>query len=200
MFVNKKNSLYNFFFFPPRSNYLSLSLSRISAQSITASLPQNWDRIMQITPRFVYSIISPECLHTVLRFSLSDFLISTNGDTSKMRCSRKVEDRVSNNNFECMPRINFPLFLYEVAVREIRWIDSPGTIRMGQQHRFERYYLRLKRKRALTFAGHYNFNNVCFICRRACRSNIFFFFPLFFFLVTRSNFQRRENLELEIVI
>lgn len=136
---------------------------------------------MQITPRFVYSIISPECLHTVLRFSLSDFLISTNGDTSKMRCSRKVEDRVSNNNFECMPRINFPLFLYEVAVREIRWIDSPGTIRMGQQHRFERYYLRLKRKRALTFAGHYNFNNVCFICRRACRSNIFFFFHSFFF-------------------
>lgn len=86
-----------------------------------------------------------------------------------------------NNNFECMPRINFPLFLYEVAVREIRWIDSPGTIRMGQQHRFERYYLRLKRKRALTFAGHYNFNNVCFICRRACRSNIFFFFHSFFF-------------------
>lgn len=153
---------------------------------------------MQITPRFVYSIISPKCLHTVLRFSLSDFLISTNGDTSKMRCSRKVEDRVSNNNFECMPRINFPLFLYEVAVREIRWIDSPGTIRMGQQHRFERYYLRLKRKRALTFAGHYNFNNVCFICP-SCLSfeylfSFFFFSPPPFFFSSRDQIFKEEKI------
>ena len=149
---------------------------------------------MQITPRFVYSIISPECLHTVLRFSLSlDFLISTNGDTSKMRCSRKVEDRVSNNNFECMPRINFPLFLYEVAVREIRWIDSPGTIRMGQQHRFERYYLRLKRKRALTFAGHYNFNNVCFICPSCLSFEYFFFFSTLFFSRHAIKFSKKRK-------